>query len=342
MAKKRIYYSEFRRGLDQEALRPAYLFTGAEAFLKEEGATALVDRALAGGDRSLNLETVYAGSDVSGREVLERALTLPFLAEHRVLVVRQAEKWHAADVKALEEYLARPSPATVLILVSQDERLTQAYWKSAADKLYHVECYPLFDQQVPGWVERRCREHGKAISAEAVRLLIGRSGQNLQDLAQEISKLASYVGAKAAIAAEDVEAAAGYLREDTLQDLNNAVGQADLSLAWRRLETVLEEGIKPPQILGSLAWHFRNLLAARRRLDAGETPDAVVADVRHPKTRQDLLAQIRTYSREAFDGIFEELFKLDSRLKTGKGHWELHAQLALFRICRSLAGAKLR
>lgn len=342
MARKRIYYADFRRGLDQEPLRPAYLLTGAEVFLKEEAAAALAEKALAGGDRSLNLETVYAGTDVSGQEALERALTLPFLAEHRVLVVRQAEKWHAADVKALETYLERPSPATVLVLISQDERLTQAYWKSAADKLYHVECYPLFDRQVPVWVERRCRELGKNIQPEAVQMLIARSGQNLQDLVQETAKLASYVGSRTAITADDVDAAAGYLRQNTLQDLNTAVGQADLSLSWRRLEEVLDEGIKPPQILGSLAWHFRNLLAARSRLDAGEPPDAVVADVRHPKTRQDLLAQIRTYSREAFDGIFEELFRLDARLKTGKGHWELHAQLALFRICRNLAGAKLR
>jgi DNA polymerase III subunit delta len=341
VAKKRIYYADFRRGLEQEPLRPAYLFTGAEAFLKEEAAAALVEKALATGDRSLNLETVYAGSDVSGREALDRALTLPFLAEHRVLVVRQAEKWHAADVKAMESYLDRPSPATVLVLISQDERLTQAHWKSVADKLYHVECYPLFDRQVPVWVERRCHELGKTIHPEAVRLLIARSGQNLQDLAQETAKLASYIGSRTAITAEDVDAAAGYLRQNTLQDLNNAVGQADLALSWQRLEAVLDEGIKPPQILGSLAWHFRNLLAARRRLDAGESPDTVVAEVRHPKTRQDLLAQIRTYTGEAFKGIFEELFRLDARLKTGKGHWELHAQLALFRICRSLAGAKL-
>ena len=132
MAKKRIYYHEFRRALDNSPLKPVYLFTGAEVFLKEEGVQVLLDKALSPEERSLNLESLYAGSDVSGRDLVERAQTLPFMGEKRVIIVRQAEKWKAQDLAALLGYLQDPAPTTLLILSSQEERLTQASWRQVA------------------------------------------------------------------------------------------------------------------------------------------------------------------------------------------------------------------
>ncbi len=333
MPKKRIYYSEFRRALDQGPLKPVYFFTGAESFLKDQGLRAVVEKALPPAERSLNLEMLYAGTDVSGREVRERALTLPFLAERRVLVVRQAEKWNATDLAALGDYCDNPSPASVLIILSQEERLKQVHWKNWAAKTYHVECYPLFDNQVPQWLEHRVREHGKQISREAGHMLIERVGQNLADLENEISKLINYIGAQSRIELQDIEAAAGYLRQNTLQELNHALGSANTATAISLVDFVLAEGFRPPQILAALTWHFRGLLTARAQLDAGEDEDKILSAIRHPQARRAMLSQMRTYPREAFDKIFKEFLLLDERMKTGKTHWVLFLQLAILRIC---------
>jgi len=335
--KKRIYYTEFRRALDAEGIKPVYFFTGAESFLKEEGIQAIIDKALSPTERSMNLECLYAGTDVSGQEVKERALTLPFLAERRVLLVRQAEKWHTSDLKALTDYLQNPSPSTILIISSQEERLRQANWKTFAALTYHVECYPLFDNQVPGWIECRVGVHGKRITREAIQLLIERVGQTLADIDNEISKLVNYSGSNPQIDVNDVQAAAGYIRQNTMHELNLALGQADADTAIRLVDHVLAEGIRPLQMLGAIAWHFRNLFALRARLDAGETIEQIVGSIRSPQARWEMQAQVKTYTQEAFARVFQELIRLDEHLKSGKTHWEMFLQLAILRICRQYA-----
>ncbi|MCD4813601.1 DNA polymerase III subunit delta [bacterium] len=333
MAKKRIYYTEFRRDLERKGVNPVYFFTGAESFLKEEGIRAIVDKSISPEDRSMNFESLYAGTDVSGREIVARASTLPFMAERRVLVVRQAEKWRAGDLTALMTYLADPSPAAVLIISSAEERIKQANWKAAAEKTYHVECYPLFDNQVPAWVEHRASEHGKRITREAVMLLIERVGQSLADIDNELGKLINYTAQKSVIESEDILATAGHTRQNTIHELNTALGRGDARTAMAMVSQVTDEGFKPPQILGAIAWHFRNMLASRVRIDNGEDLDKVLIYIRNPQARKEMQTQLQTYPQEGFNRIFQELVKLDEGLKSGKGHWEMLLEMAILKIC---------
>lgn len=333
MPKKRIYYNEFRRALDSEPVKPVYLFTGAETFLKEQGIQAIVDKVLKPSDRSLNLECLYAGTDVSGREVGSRALTLPFLAASRMLVVRQAEKWRSADLADLADYVGKPCLSTVLIISSQEERIKQVYWKAWAAQVYHVECYPLFDSQVPGWIERRVSEHGKRITRDAVNLLIEQAGQTLGDLENEISKLVNYTGREGLISEANVREAAGHGRQNTMHELNAALGRRDSAQAVKLTGRILAEGVPFLKVLGSLAWYLRGLHTYRIRLEAGESPEKLPAGVRNQAARRDMDRQVKAYRLDEFPIIFRELLRLDEQAKTGKSHLELLMQLAVMKIC---------
>jgi DNA polymerase III subunit delta len=322
VAKKRIYYSEFRRNLESGGLAPVYLFTGAETFLKEEGVAAVVEKAVPPAERSLNMETLYAG-DVTGQDVRERALTLPFFTSHRGILVRQVEKWKAPDVKAMADYAADPSGATTLILSSQDERVKGEGWNAVAALAYHVECYPLFDNQVPDWVERRSREHGKRIGHSAVQLLIELAGQSLADLDNELGKLASYVGPRETVTDEDVRAAAGHLREETIFDFNLALGRKQWREAVRLVHALVEEGANAPQTLGAVAWHFRSLYAELAKVADGEPLDRVLAGVRNPQARAERAEQLKRTALADVPAMFRDLLDLDGKVKTGQGHWDL-------------------
>jgi len=336
--KRRIYYTEFRRALESEPLKSVYLFTGAENFLKEEGMRAVLDKALPPADRNLNLESLYAGSDVSGQDVRERSLTLPFFMSARVLIVRQVEKWKAPDLEAITGYVQNPSASTVLILSSQEEKLKTAAWLHLSEKVYHVECYPLFDNQVPDWIERRGRDHGKRIQREAAHRLIERVGQTLSDLDNELSKLASYVGAKEQITEADVLAAAGHTRQDTVHELNAALGRRNAPEALRLAERVLDEGMPAPQLLGAIAWNFRHLRTGRDKLDAGESLEKILAGVRNPQAKRETAEQIKAYAAREYPDVFRELLKLDEQIKSGKNHWELALLLAILKICAGRRG----
>lgn len=333
MPKRRIYYAEFRRTLESGGLKPAYLFTGAEYFLKEEGIRGVLDQALPVADRNLNLEALYAGPDLSGQEVRERCQTLPFLMSRRVLIVRQVEKWRAPDLAAVSAYLDAPADSTVLIMSSSEERLKTQAWQNIAAKAYHVECYPLFDNQVPEWIEQRSRQYGKTIHRDAVRTLVERSGQALADLDHELQKLSVYAGTRAQITAEDVAAAAGYSRQDSLPELYAALLRKDLALSLRLAVRLLDEGANAPQLLAGLAWNFRNLYAERRRIGEGEKPENLVAEIRNPAARRERLEALRAYALQEYPRLFQELLRLDDRVKSGRTHWDLELLLLIWESC---------
>ncbi len=333
MAKKRIYYNEFRRSLDAEPLKPVYLFTGAEAFLQEQGVQAIIEKALEPSERQMNLEILYAGTDVTGRALVERAQTLPFLGQRRVLVVRQADKWKNADLESMTHYAQSPAESSVVILASPEERLKTQPWNKLADKAYHVECYPLFDNQVPSWVERRIADHGKRISREALPLLIEKVGQHLGDLDNEIIKLVNYVGQEMIITEDHVKAAAGDLRHETTYALNTACGLKDLSRAFNLAERVLEEGLAPLQVLGSLTWHFRNLYQLKSKLSRGNEAAKVLAGYRNPQAKKEMEQQLQAYKLEEFNQVFTGLLDLDVRAKSGDQHWLMALQLTIMKWC---------
>jgi DNA polymerase-3 subunit delta len=250
-----------------------------------------------------------------------------------VLVVRQCERWRASDLEAIKTYCANPASSTVLILFSQDEKITTAAWREISGLVYHVECYPLFDNQIPAWIEHRAREYGKSIERLAVQRLMERVGQNLSELDNELAKCAEYVGPAMTIPEEAVREVTGIIRADTLREFNVALGKKDAAAAMQCANRLLAEGIKPPQILGALVYHIRQLLKHVMALEAGEDPESFLAHLRNPQARKELQLQIRNFALRDFDVIFRDLLQLDEWSKNGKPHWELYFQLFVLKLC---------
>src|SRR5438132_14136540 len=93
---------------------PVYVVHGPEAFLKRQALTEILDRLLAGSDRSLALNEYDGSGSVELASVLDDLRTLPFLSERRVVLVRDADAFLTRYRQELEEYLESPSPSGVL------------------------------------------------------------------------------------------------------------------------------------------------------------------------------------------------------------------------------------
>ena len=76
---------QFNEALRNGDLRRVYLLCGEQAYLRLQNRDKLV-KALMGDGDSMNLSR-YSGSDISSRELIEMAQTLPFFADLRVIVL---------------------------------------------------------------------------------------------------------------------------------------------------------------------------------------------------------------------------------------------------------------
>jgi DNA polymerase III delta subunit len=74
-----------------------------------------------------------------------------FVGEGRLVIVDEAERWKAADVKEVAEYLGAPAPATVLALVGSEIKTDSALAKAVA-KAGQVLSYDVAKRKLPEWV----------------------------------------------------------------------------------------------------------------------------------------------------------------------------------------------
>src|SRR5438270_6701466 len=94
---------------------PVYLVKGDEPTLVADALHRLVtDLVGAEGDAALAVEDL-TGDEPNIGPVLDACSTPPFLADRRVVVVREVGRFRSDDVAPLIEYLADPMPTTTLV-----------------------------------------------------------------------------------------------------------------------------------------------------------------------------------------------------------------------------------
>ncbi|MEP6733176.1 MAG: DNA polymerase III subunit delta [bacterium] len=222
--------------LKKHEFDPVYYFYGDDDFLKDIKVRELVGAAVDPSTRDFNLE-LRRGSEIDAEALDSLLSTPPMLAERRVVVVREVDKLKKDARKLLDAYLKRPAPDTVLLLVSPTGVKAE---KALSDRSTAVEFAPLTGDRVPKWVAYHVETVlTRAITAQAISLLVEAVGDDLSQLAIELEKLASF--SDDVIDETAVSAVVGIRREESLGALLDAVAARDAAQATSLVPGVLQQ-----------------------------------------------------------------------------------------------------
>jgi DNA polymerase-3 subunit delta len=219
----------------KRVFEPVYYLFGEDDFLKERASRDIVSAAVDPATRDFNLETRRAGE--LDAEALDALLsTPPMLAERRVVVLRDVDKMKKGARALLDRYLQRPAQDTVLVLIAPSGAKMD---KTLTERATAVEFAPLTGDRLPKWVTYHAQTAlGRAITPEAVSLLIETAGGDLAQLAVELEKLASYTGDM--IDEHAVSDVVGVRRGESLGDLLDAVAARDAAIALGLIPIILQ------------------------------------------------------------------------------------------------------
>jgi len=254
-------FADFQEELKNRKYHPAYFFAGEEACLIDDGVAALVGVLVTPESRDFNFDLFY-GSDVAASRVIEIASSFPMLAAHRTIVVREVQKMPAADLAAIAAYTAKPNRSTYLILTATDKDLRKKALETLRARSCWVECKPLYDNQVPGWIQREAKRYGLTISEAVAQWMASEVGNNLLHVRSELEKLQLFIGERTEIREDDVAAVTGSRREFTIYALQDAVGEKNVALALKILDRLSQQRTNAASILYGLSRYFGNLYMA--------------------------------------------------------------------------------
>jgi DNA polymerase-3 subunit delta len=214
---------------------PVYYLFGEDDFLKEHATRDLVDTAVEPSTRDFNLE-IRRASELDAEALDALLSTPPMLAERRVVVLRDVDKLKKGARTLLDRYLTRPAHDTVLLLVAPSGVKLD---KGLSAHATVVEYAPLTGDRLPRWVSYHAKHAlGRAITPEAVTLLVEAVGGDLAQLAVELEKLASYT--TETIDEHAVADVVGVRRGESLGDLLDAVAAKDVDTAIGLIPIILQ------------------------------------------------------------------------------------------------------
>jgi DNA polymerase-3 subunit delta len=297
-------------------LKPVYLITGRDRPKIQRALRRLRDRI---GEDATELLTAH---DTSGDDAVAACNSLGLLGGGgRLVIVEEVDRWKAADAKAVAAYLASPAPDTVLALVAAELKKDSALAKACA-KAGDVLVYDVPKRRMAEWVTKQFTDRGVSVDAEAARLLIEIVGEDPEELASEVDKIATWSGGEA-ISTPEIELLAAGRAEIPGYELTDAWGRRDLPGALRACQTLLERSGDPvsrtvPMLIGMLVAHVGRVRDCQTFTEEGLTAREAASRLkRHPFYVEKLYAQARNYGPDELRDAVLCLAELDHAVKGG-------------------------
>lgn len=249
---------EFMQVLHSGRCQGVYLMEGTEENIKASTLAALRKALLPDGMEQLN-ETLLENPATSA--LIAAVETLPFLAEKRLVVVKEhAGLLRGEADKALEDYLHHVPETAVVVFYHRGKA-------DARKRLYKVikECgavvsfAPLGEAELNEWIRQRFQKLDKRCTSSTASLLAFTSGSDTALLRAEVDKLSAYVGERADITDADVTAVATRSVEYTVFNMVDAVVAGKEREAFGFLRDMLTAGEERLGILAMLLRQYRML-----------------------------------------------------------------------------------
>lgn len=323
-----------------------YLFEGAEEYIKQQALKQLCSKLLPAGLEEMNLTDL---TDPDPDTLISAAETLPFMADKRVVVVREcslitsgrkAEDEKKAEV--ITEYIGRVPPSTCLVF----------YVKGKADgrkKLYTllkkknaiVDFSPMNDIECADWARRAMRRMGKNLSSEAAGQLVFTVGRDAALLRQEMEKLASYLDERTDVTGADIDAVCTRSTECTVFQMVDAQVAGNNDAAFALLRDMVRMGESRIGILAMLLRQYRILYHMRCLLEERTPQNAQASLLGIPpfsvaRTQQ----QARRFDKERLRAAYDYLMNVEFLLKQGRLPQDNCAENAMLHLESILRGAK--
>jgi DNA polymerase-3 subunit delta len=323
------------RHLQRQTLKPLYLFYGDEEFLMLRTLERL-EEALTGPDGEGPLKTVLEAQETGLPEFLAQARMTPLWGGGQLLVLRAAETYPAAALKALLDYLQHPAPRAWLVLLAPGlkarDLAKNAVWSHLQQEDAALGFFHLKEGELQQWLAKEARALGKTISLAAAQRLVEMVGDNLADLAQELEKLALFAGKEMNLTPSLVTQLASHSRTYNIFALVDALGDPGPQKRLSALAHLLDLGESPVRILGMLARQLRLLL---RLKDAppGTPPEALARSLEvQPRKIKDLAKQAARFTIPALKTHLWHLHQTDRHLKTSAGNPKLWLEWCLLQM----------
>ena len=312
--------------LKKKIYHPIYFLFGDESYYIDEVVDYIEAHVLNETEKAFNFQILY-GKEVSALQVVESALRLPMMANHQLIIVKEAQQLSAFG--DFEEYFKNPTPSTILVLAykhtNPDKRKTIFKNLITSKTSAAMESKAIRDYEVSKWISNYASEKQLSISAKGIEMLNEFLGADISKIVNELDKLQMILGEKADISEEDIEKNIGASKDYNIFEFTAALGDKNLEKTYRILHyfEANPKGLVLPLALGTIHALYQKIFLCKYATGTNDRDLAVML-----KTNPYFVKDYKRYANKYTLTQLEETLKIlgDYDLKSkGLGNKSLNA-----------------
>lgn len=315
--------TELSQKINAQEFAPIYLITGAEDYLQTAAQQQFM-RILSPEEKELNFSQ-YNLSETSLTTVLDDAMSIPFLGEHR-LVLLTNPVFLTSDKDKINhqyddfiEYLKNPTLTTILAIFAPYAKLDERkkIVKTLRKHAVIVNTAKLSEKASREAFQYELKQHGVKITSQALQLLIQRTDADFSLMMAQLPKLLLYAQSSKEITNDAIINLVTPKLEDNVFALVNSILKRNVQKALTQYKMLLLQQEDPIKLNAILLNQFRLLLQVKILKNKGYTQSDLVTILKvHPYRIKLALEQIHNLSKDDLMHAYLGSEKLEVKMKS--------------------------
>lgn len=316
-----------REDIRNKTFKRVYLLTGEEDYLIRMYRDNLKAAVLGDDATDMNYNRfVGAGQNVG--EITELMVTLPFFADHRLVLIEDAGLF-GSDNEMADAIGEIPESTVVVIVESKADKRTRLY-KEIKKYGYICEFTRLKPEETAQFVASRLGRSAKKITRETCDYFVSNVGGDLYNIVSELDKLISYVGERDVITIPDIDAVCVMQVENRIFEIVDALLKGNRQEALKIWFGLIALRESPMGLLRFMTRQYMRLGAIREMSDAGRSDVEIgsslhTADWMIRRSRQ----QLRNIPQARLDRAVSLCTKAEEDFKSGRMEDEIAIEILL-------------
>lgn len=265
--------------------------------------------------------------DTSFNQIIEEALTMPFISEKKAIVVKNAFIFTGEKVskdiqpnnEQVNEFLEKYDGENFIIFevyqnkLDERKKITKTLKKTS--KLAKVE--QMSEQEIKKWIKNKLHENFKDIKQDALDLFIELTGINFNIVSQEIEKIILFLGERPTINKKDVEEIINRSLEQNVFLLTEYIQKGEKYKAIQLIKDLIVMKEEPIKLLALITSNYRLYYQCKILSRKGYSGQQIAKTINvHPYRVKLALNQVKHYQLTHLLNIIDQCAETDYKLKS--------------------------
>jgi DNA polymerase III subunit delta len=297
------------------SFKPFYLLYGSEDYLKKLYRDKLKTAILANSDE-MNY-SYYEGKEVDPKKVNEVAQTLPFFSDRRLIIIENSGLFKVQS--ELGDLLGGAPESTIIVFVESEIDKRNKLYKLIKDRGTIAEMNGLDEKNLKLFVASLFEQERKKITESTVAYLLDKTGTDMENIRNEVEKIAGYTMGNDIISTADIDAVVTTQITGKIFQMIDAIAGKQQTKALALYYDLLSVREKPMSILYLIIRHFNILLQAKDLQALGYNAASISEMVGVPPfAAGKYLGQAKNFTSRRLKEAIEFGTDIEEQIKSGR------------------------